>query len=81
MVELPPWGLPGRTRIRLPHASPIGTGSPSPPSTPPRPLRQQHAPRDRPQGIRQAQKACWRRDGVCVQERACAHVREKEAGL
>lgn len=25
--------------------------------------------------------ACRRRDGVCVQERACVHVREKEAGL
>jgi len=80
VVELPPQGLASRTRIRLPCVSAIGAGSCGPPACHRTPFVVT-LPRGRPRGRRWAQEACRRRDGVCVQQRACAHVREKEAGL
>lgn len=70
----------GPVSVFLVHSSWAAGASASPPSTSPHPLHRR-APRGRPLGNRQAQKGWWRRAGMCVQERACAHVREKEAGL
>lgn len=75
VVEMPPQGLPSRTRIRLPHASPISAGNLRPPSTPPCPLHW-HTPQGRPWplGLQRAQKAAG--GGPSVRAAACMCARQ-----
>lgn len=82
MVELPPQGPPGRTRIHLPHVPPPRRWETWPPwhaATSPLPARslgQVLAP-EKAAGA----EGMPEEGRVCMQERASAHVREEEAGL